>query len=129
MKKLFTVFLVLVLLFLLTGMATAHENFIYDLESSDVFMYYVTSIGEYSDKIYCEAYHATAGYYQQSLELELQKEVNSSWEKVTSWYESGYTTGLTIEEFYPQSPGTYRCKSIHKAGGETKVSYSDTWTF
>ena len=95
----------------------------------DAFMYYATFIGEYSGKIYCQAYHATADYYQQSLELELQKQVNGSWEKVTSWYKSGYDIKLEIEELYPQSSGTYRCKSIHNAGGETKVSYSDTWTF
>jgi hypothetical protein len=120
LKKSFLLTLVCIILF--TTPLAAQEMIIQGY--SDVFMSYEASIGVYGSRIICEAYSDLAGFYDASIEMKLQKYVNGSWVTLKSWYEETYGIAIGVVGGYNKSPGVYRTIATHKAGGETKYSYS-----
>lgn len=125
MKKFLILVLTLSFLVSFSGVALAKDNLIFDTQNSDVFLKYSSDIIPYNGKFICEGQTDTMGYFDQSIKMELQK-YNGSWSTIKTWNISGYTMRLIISETYPQQPGTFRVKCTHYAGGESRVSYSDT---
>jgi hypothetical protein len=116
--------LVLVLFMLMTTPLWAVEEITIDPQASSVFLSYGSSIAKNGDSITCTAFSHLINDYSQSISMNLQRYENGSWVTLQSWYGSRYDVTLTVGGGYPLSPGLYRVKSTHKAGGETRTSYS-----
>jgi hypothetical protein len=116
--------LVLMLLVLMTTPLWAMEEITIDPQASSVFLAYGSGIAKNGDSITCTAFSDLVNDYSQSISMNLQRYENGSWVTLDSWYRSKYDMSLTVMGGYPLTPGLYRVKSIHKAGGETRTSYS-----
>jgi hypothetical protein len=116
------ILLTLVCIMLFTTPLAAQDVIIQDY--SNVFIMYEASIGVYGSRIICEAYSDLADFYNASIEMKLQKYVNGSWVTLKTWYEETYGIAIGVVGGYDKAPGVYRTIATHKAGGETKYSYS-----
>lgn len=116
--------LVLVLLVFLTTPLFAQEEIILEAQASSVFMSYGSSIAKNGNTISCSANSYLVDFYSLSISMSLQRYENDSWITLKTWSDSDYDITLDVMGGYPLSPGLYRVKSIHKAGGETRTSYS-----
>lgn len=129
MKRFLLLALVCFMLVSFTSAVMAQEIITVDTQSSSVFLSYGSGIGQSSGYIICSAWSDLNGMYSQSITMELQKYVNGSWIKVTSWYASDYSVTMDLRESYPATTGLYRVKSTHVAGGESpRTSYSGNYS-
>ncbi len=125
MKKSLASILLLVFLISSPSSTMALEKFIVEPKSaSSIFVTYSSGIGNSSQYIICSASSNLTGVYYQSITMELEKFTNGTWQRVTSWYYAETSFTMDMRHNYPKSPGLYRVKSTHVAGGETRISYS-----
>lgn len=120
--------LVLVLFVLMTTPLWAVEELTISPQASSVFLSYGSSIAKNGSSILCSSFSNLVDDYSQSITMELQKYENGSWTTLRSWSDSRYDVTLDVTGGYPLSSGLYRVKGTHKAGGETKTSYSGNYS-
>lgn len=119
----------LVLLMLCTTPLLAAEKVMVTRDSSNVFLSWGSSIGVYGAKFFCESYSTLVDEYSTSITMKLQKYVNGSWVTLKTWTASTYDAMIDLTYTYPCEPGIFRTYSTHKAGGETKTSYSPNFLY
>lgn len=123
------VLLTLVLLMLFSTPLVAGEKMVITPDSSNAFLSWGSSIGVYGSRFICESYSTLAGEYSTSITMKLQKYENGAWVTLESWYDSTYDATIDSCGGYPCEPGVFRTYAIHKAGGETKISYSPNFLY
>jgi len=124
-KKMF--FLVLLLLVFSVTPLYAAEEVIIAPQASSVFLSYGSGIAENGSSITCTAFSNLTNHYQQSITMRIQRYENGSWKTLKSWSDSDNYATLDVMGGYPLSPGLYRVKSTHSAGGEVRTSYSPNY--
>lgn len=125
MKRNFTLVFTILLFVCFVGTAMASDKIV-TTSRSNVFLSYGSGIGHESGLIMSKGFSNTLDYYNQTITVELQKYTGGSWTRVTSWTVSEYDISFYVYKYYQASPGLYRTKSTHTAGGETVSSYSNT---
>ncbi|MGI6145232.1 MAG: hypothetical protein GX092_05580 [Clostridia bacterium] len=121
------IILVFILLVLSATPILALEEVTIDAQASSVFMSYGSSIAKNGNYINCTAWSDLVDFYSQSISMSLQRYENGTWKTLKTWSASDYHMTLDVMGAYPLSPGLYRVKSTHKAGGETRTSYTGNY--
>ena len=123
------VLLTLVLTLLVATPIFAVDKITVTPERSTVFMCWGSEIGLHKDNFVCYSFHDLKDVYASSIEMKLQKYENGTWVTKKTW--TSYLTGLGVDinRSYPASPGVWRTYAYHKAGGETKISYSPNFLY
>ncbi|GEM_PF-1209384 len=126
MFKKLVLFTLVLCMFVATPLA-AYDGFMVTPQSSAAFICWGAGIWDNGTNILCETFSDLCDEYTTSITMQLQKYNGTSWVTLKSWYTSTYDNSLSILKTYPCSPGVYRVKGTHKAGGETKTSYSPNY--
>jgi maltose-binding protein MalE len=122
------IILVFMLLVLSATPILALEEVTIDAQASSVFLTYGSSIGKNTNTITCTAWSDLVDFYSLSISMSLQKYEDDTWVTLETWSDSDYDITLDVMGGYPRSSGLYRVKSTHKAGGETRTSYSGNFS-